>query len=126
RTAVRDVGGATPTAAVPGLRPTPRLKKVLELARQEAKSRRATHVRTEHVLLGLSREGGGLGARILADRGVGYEQLRRRIDRADVACSFCGRSGLDAAHLVAGPGIFICDGCVEAAGLLDRPGTSGA
>jgi hypothetical protein len=121
RMAVRALVGVLPTAAGADLRPTPRLKKVLELARQEAKSLRVTHVRTEHLLLGLAREGGGLGARVLTDLGVGYEQLRRRIDRAAVACSFCGRSGLDAAHLVAGPGIYICERCVEAAGLIERP-----
>jgi hypothetical protein len=107
-------GKASP-ASDTSLRPTERTKRVLELARQEAKSLRCTHVRSEHLLLGLAREGGGLGARILADLGAGYEHFRGRVNRAHLACSFCGRSGLDVAHLVAGPGVFICEHCTQAA-----------
>jgi Clp amino terminal domain, pathogenicity island component/ClpX C4-type zinc finger len=125
RTAVRDLlGGATSVARAgqaSSLRPTERLKKVLDLARQEAKGSRSTHVRSEHLLLGLAREGGGLGARILAQFGVGYHQLSGRVNRAALACSFCRRSGLDVFRLVAGPGVFICEHCSEGAGRLHDP-----
>lgn len=104
---------------------TPRVKKALELARQEAKSLHSSHIRSEHVLLGLAREGGGVAARILADRGVGYEELRRRIDRAALACSFCGKSGLDVTHLIAGPGVYICEGCTRDASLVADEGEIG-
>lgn len=67
---------------------TPRVKRVLELARQEAKRLHSTHIRSEHVLLGLAREGGGLAARLLAELGVNYEQLRRRVD-GNGDCSGC-------------------------------------
>jgi hypothetical protein len=108
-------GEATP----PGhLRVTPRLKKVLELAYQEAKSLRSTHVRSEHLLLGLAREGGGVGARILAAHHTGYAQLCRRVDHAALACSFCGRSGLDTARLITGPGVYICEYCTQEAARL--------
>jgi hypothetical protein len=113
----------------PPLPVTPRLKKVLELARQEAKRLHSTHIRSEHVLLGLAREGGGVAARMLAELGVGHEHLRRRVDRAALACSFCGRSGLDAMHLIAGPNVYICDRCVDQAGHLaagDAPGSTQA
>jgi hypothetical protein len=102
----------------PPLPVTPRLKKVLELARQEAKRLHSMHVRSEDLLLGLAREGGGLAARMLAEIGVGYEHVRRRVERAALACSFCGRSGLDAVHLVAGPNVYICERCVNQAGRL--------
>lgn len=92
---------------------TRRVEKVLELGRQEAKEHRSTHVRGEHLLLGLAREGEGVGARILAELGTGYGPLRRRVDRAALACSFCGRTGIDVDHLVAGPGVWICERCVE-------------
>ena len=122
RAAVRRLLGSTPPAPADTLSATPRLKKVLELARLEANSLQSPHVRTEHLLLGLAREGGGLGARILADLGVGYDHVRGRVNRAWLACSFCGRSGYDVAHLVAGPGVYICERCVEAAGHVGGPG----
>jgi hypothetical protein len=34
---------------------------------------------------------------------------------ADLACTFCGATKTDVAHLIAGPGIFICDACVRLA-----------
>jgi hypothetical protein len=107
-------GGARP-AAVP---PTDRVKKVLGLGLREAKEHRSTHVRSEHLLLAIAREGEGVGARILAERGIVYRSLRRRVDRAARACSFCGRSGIDVDHLVAGPGVHICEHCVGTAGKL--------
>jgi hypothetical protein len=115
-------GAATPPGHLPV---TPRLKKVLELARQEAKRQRSTHVRSEHLLLGLAREGGGPAARFLAEHNVGYEQLRGRVDRAALACSFCGRSGLDVARLIAGPGVYICEHCTEDANRLADQGDIG-
>ncbi|MFB9297652.1 ClpX C4-type zinc finger protein [Kibdelosporangium philippinense] len=35
--------------------------------------------------------------------------------KTKLACSFCGKSEDKVAKLVAGPGVFICDGCVELA-----------
>jgi hypothetical protein len=115
-------GEATPPGHLPV---TPRLKKVLELARQEAKSPRSTHVRSEHLLLGLAREGGGLAARILAEHSVGYDQLLGRVNRAALACTFCARGGIDVAHLVAGPGVYICEHCTKDASRLADGGDIG-
>jgi ATP-dependent protease Clp ATPase subunit len=30
-----------------------------------------------------------------------------------LACSFCGKGTAEVGHLVAGPGVYICDGCVR-------------
>jgi hypothetical protein len=110
----RGAATADTAATPPGHLPlTLRLKKVLELARQEARRLHSTHVRSEHLLLGLAREGGGVAAHILAERHGGYDQLRGRVDRAALACAFCGRSGLDVARLIAGPGVYICEHCTQ-------------
>src|SRR5213595_827538 len=58
---------------------TPRVKKVLALAAKEAKRINHTYVGTEHILLGLLREGDGVGARVLQDLKVNVEQTRQEI-----------------------------------------------
>jgi hypothetical protein len=58
---------------------TPRVKKVLALAAKEAKNLNHTYVGTEHVLLGLLREGDGVAARVLQNLNVNIEQTRREI-----------------------------------------------
>jgi hypothetical protein len=106
--------GRGSTEPPPGpMRLTPRSKKALELAVGEAKGDRSVHVRGEHLLLGIARVRDGLAARVLQEFGTNYDALHDRLRRAALACSFCGRSGLDAAHLVAGPGVFICDRCID-------------
>ncbi len=58
---------------------TPRVKKVLALAAKEAKALNHTYVGTEHLLLGLLREGDGVAARVLASLKVDVETTRREI-----------------------------------------------
>ena len=58
---------------------TPRVKKVLALAAKEAKVLNHTYVGTEHLLLGLLREGDGLAARVLASLKVDVETTRWEI-----------------------------------------------
>src|ERR1700716_811706 len=58
---------------------TPRVKKVLALAAKEAKSLNHTYVGTEHILLGLLREGDGVAARVLKNLDVDIEQTRQEI-----------------------------------------------
>jgi hypothetical protein len=58
---------------------TPRSKKVLELSLREALALRHGHIGTEHILLGIIREGEGLAAEILVLHGVGLDDLRRRV-----------------------------------------------
>src|SRR3989441_10073951 len=58
---------------------TPRVKKVLALAVKEAKALNHTYVGTEHILLGLLREGDGVAARVLKNLDVDIEQTRQEI-----------------------------------------------
>jgi hypothetical protein len=58
---------------------TPRVKKVLSLASKEAKALTHTYVGTEHILLGLLREGDGVAARVLRNLDVDIERVRREI-----------------------------------------------
>ncbi len=58
---------------------TPRVKKVLALAAREAKNLNHTYVGTEHILLGLLREGDGVAARVLKNLDVDIEQTRQEI-----------------------------------------------
>ena len=55
---------------------SPRSKKVLELSLREAIRLHHNYIGTEHILLGLLREGEGLAARILAEAGVRADDLR--------------------------------------------------
>jgi ATP-dependent Clp protease ATP-binding subunit ClpC len=58
---------------------TPRAKKVLELSLREALSLGHNYIGTEHVLLGLVREGQGVAARILLDLGADAERTRNAV-----------------------------------------------
>lgn len=60
---------------------TPRCKKALELALREALSMGHNYIGTEHVLLGLVREGEGVGMRILRERGIPAEEVRLEVQR---------------------------------------------
>jgi ATP-dependent Clp protease ATP-binding subunit ClpC len=55
------------------------VKKVLALAAKEAKALNHTYVGTEHILLGLLREGDGVAARVLKNLDVDIEQTRQEI-----------------------------------------------
>jgi ATP-dependent Clp protease ATP-binding subunit ClpA len=59
-----------------GGRFSPRAKKVLELALREAIRLHDRAIGPEHILLGLLREGDGLAAKILADRGIAADDIR--------------------------------------------------
>ena len=58
---------------------TPRVKKVLELSKKEAKALHHTYVGTEHILLGLLREGEGVAARVLKNLDSDIDQCRDEI-----------------------------------------------
>jgi ATP-dependent Clp protease ATP-binding subunit ClpA len=58
---------------------TPRAKKVLELSLREALQQRDRYIGTEHILLGLLREGEGVAALLLSRSGVDFEEIRRRL-----------------------------------------------
>lgn len=58
---------------------TPRAKKVLELASQEASQLKNNYIGTEHILLGLIKEGSGVAVRILADLGINLDNVYSEI-----------------------------------------------
>jgi len=58
---------------------TPRVKKVLDLASKEARQLAHTYVGTEHILLGLLREGNGVAAKVLRGLDIDLEQTRNEI-----------------------------------------------
>ncbi|MEI8291598.1 MAG: ATP-dependent Clp protease ATP-binding subunit, partial [Verrucomicrobiota bacterium] len=58
---------------------TPRVKKVIALSQKEAKNLNHTYVGTEHLLLGLLREGDGVAAKVLRALDVDIEQARQEI-----------------------------------------------
>ncbi len=60
---------------------TPRVKKVLNLAAKEAKQLAHTYVGTEHILLGLLREGDGVAAKVLKTLDIDIEQTRQEVLR---------------------------------------------
>ena len=60
---------------------TPRAKKLLELALREALSLGHDYIGTEHLLLGLARENGGVAARILLDFGADSDKIRNMVMR---------------------------------------------
>jgi ATP-dependent Clp protease ATP-binding subunit ClpC len=58
---------------------TPRAKKVLELASQEASQLKNNYIGTEHILLGLIKEGSGVAVRILTDLGISLDNVYSEI-----------------------------------------------
>jgi ATP-dependent Clp protease ATP-binding subunit ClpA len=66
---------------------TPRAKKVIEFAIEEARSLNLDYVGTEHLLLGLVRETEGVGAQVLLNLGVRLDDVRAETMR------FLGQNG---------------------------------
>ena len=58
---------------------TPRAKKVLELALREALQLGHTYIGTEHILLGLIREGQGVAAQVLQQLGADFNRVRETV-----------------------------------------------
>jgi len=75
----KQVGSGPDTKMVGNIPYTPRVKKVLALAGKEAKSLQHSYVGTEHILLGLLREGEGVAARVLKSLEVDIERTRNEI-----------------------------------------------
>ena len=75
----KQVGTGPDQKQVGNIPYTPRVKKVLNLASKEAKQLQHTYVGTEHILLGLLREGEGVAARVLKKLDIDIEQTRQEI-----------------------------------------------
>jgi hypothetical protein len=61
---------------------TDRVRKVLQMAREEAARLRNDHVGTEHILLAIVREGEGVAAAVLTNLDVDLEEVERRVEAA--------------------------------------------
>ncbi len=79
RQEVEEVIGAGSTLQKAHVPFTPRAKKVLEMALREAMQLRCDFIGTEHILLGLVREGEGVAAQVLVKRGAGLNEVRARV-----------------------------------------------
>jgi len=71
---------------------TPRVKKVIALAQKEAKNLNHTYVGTEHLLLGLLREGDGVAAKVLRSLDVDIEVARQETLK-ELDPNFTGQPG---------------------------------
>ena len=69
-------GQSAPTGQIPF---TPRAKKVLELSLREALQLGHNYIGTEHILLGLIREGEGVAAQVLVKLGGGLPRVRQQV-----------------------------------------------
>jgi ATP-dependent Clp protease ATP-binding subunit ClpC len=79
RSQVQDIigqGGSSPSGHIPF---TPRAKKVLELSLREALQLGHNYIGTEHILLGLIREGEGVAAQVLIKLGADLSRVRQQV-----------------------------------------------
>jgi hypothetical protein len=134
--------GSAPSGHIPF---TPRAKKVLELALREALQLGHNHIGTEHILLGLIREGEGVAAQVLGKLGAGLPAVRQKVIEllsgypggttaafgsggveegvirtavrrpSDASCSFCRRALSEVDRYAPGQNSAICDECISAA-----------
>ena len=75
----KQVGFGTENKMSGNIPYTPRVKKVLALAGKEAKALQHSYVGTEHILLGLLREGEGVAARVLKNLEVDLDRTRNEV-----------------------------------------------
>lgn len=74
--AIIGEGAQSPSGHIPF---TPRAKKILECALREALHLGHNWIGTEHLLLGLLREGEGVGAQVLVEMGADLQRVRERV-----------------------------------------------
>jgi ATP-dependent Clp protease ATP-binding subunit ClpC len=110
RDKVEEIVGAS-TSIASGAPPfTPRAKKVLELSLREALQLNHSYIGTEHILLGLVREGEGVAATVLVSLGVNLSSVRHAVNDL-----MTGRSEPQAGGLVDEPAGRIVAGSPPAA-----------
>src|SRR4029079_18581725 len=90
-------GGSAPSGHIPF---TPRAKKVLELSLREALQLGHNYIGTEHILLGLIREGEGVAAQVLVKLGADLSRVRQQV--IQLLSGYAG--GKEAAGATAGSG----------------------
>jgi hypothetical protein len=125
-------GGQASAAHIPF---TPRAKKVLELSLREAMQLGHNYIGTEHILLGLIREGEGVAAQVLVNLGADLSRVRRQVIQllsgypgeqsaspepreprfpVRARCGFCGTPSPECGTLFTGvSGALICERCLR-------------
>ena len=93
-------GGSSPSGHIPF---TPRAKKVLELSLREALQLGHNYIGTEHLLLGLIREGEGVAAQVLVKLGADLSRVRQQVIQLLSGYSGSG-SGSDSSGSSSGSG----------------------
>ena len=93
-------GGSSPSGHIPF---TPRAKKVLELSLREALQLGHNYIGTEHILLGLIREGEGVAAQVLVKLGADLSRVRQQV--IQLLSGYQGPSGHGEGAPSAGAGV---------------------
>jgi ATP-dependent Clp protease ATP-binding subunit ClpC len=75
--ALKEAEGSPVTSMIP----TARVKRVIEMAFEEARQQKSSHVGTNHMLLALLTEGEGKGAQVLRERGLTVSKAQTELDR---------------------------------------------
>ncbi|MGH9111101.1 MAG: ATP-dependent Clp protease ATP-binding subunit, partial [Acidimicrobiales bacterium] len=94
-------GGSSPSGHIPF---TPRAKKVLELSLREALQLGHNYIGTEHILLGLIREGEGVAAQVLVKLGADLSRVRQQVIQLLSGYQGSGAPGAEKAGATAGGG----------------------
>src|ERR671913_327043 len=94
-------GQQSPSGHIPF---TPRAKKVLELSLREALQINHSYIGTEHILLGLIREGEGVAAQVLVKLGADLSRVRQQVIQLLSGYTGPGGGGQEKAGQAAGPG----------------------
>ena len=130
RAAARELFPGGEGGGLPGERPPQESAEAREAVRRAAaiaQQAGRAEVGTEDLLGALALDPGSGARRVLSHLGVstaaikkgleGYvgpgKQRRRKRGKADLACSFCGKRQQQVKKLVAGPGVYICDECID-------------
>ncbi len=108
-------GQQAPTGHIPF---TPRAKKVLELSLREALQLGHNYIGTEHILLGLIREGEGVAAQVLVKLGADLSRVRQTV--IQLISGYQG--GKEAAGATTGPGSGPAEGTPAGSLVLDQFG----
>jgi ATP-dependent Clp protease ATP-binding subunit ClpA len=74
-----------------------RARRTLSFAQEEAERKQHTYIGPEHLLMGLMREGGGVGARVLRDLGLETQRVEELVDRMTRTGSRVSNAQLDLA-----------------------------
>ncbi|MEM7143303.1 MAG: Clp protease N-terminal domain-containing protein, partial [Actinomycetota bacterium] len=94
-------GGSSPSGHIPF---TPRAKKVLELSLREALQLGHNYIGTEHILLGLIREGEGVAAQVLVKLGADLSRVRQQVIQLLSGYSGSGGGGSESGSSGSGSG----------------------